>query len=122
MAKSRRMSRKGSRKSKKSMKKSRKGSRKAHRKGGARRMSRKTLGLFGRVYSPVNHLFQAAENSVSSLTSGTGSIVRTGLNTVNKVGKSVTGHADQAVRNIVSRKGRKASRKSRKARKASRKH
>lgn len=118
MAKSRRMSRKGSRKSKKSMKRSRKGS----RKGGARRMSRKTLGLFGRVYSPVNHLFQAAENSVSSLTSGTGSIVRTGLNTVNKVGKSVTGHADQAVRNIVSRKGRKASRKTRKSRKANRKH
>jgi hypothetical protein len=79
-------------------------------------MSKKSLGLFGRVYSPVNHLFMAAENSINSLARGTGSIARTGLNSVNKVGKSITRHADEAVRNVVSRKSRK-SRKNRKNRK-----
>jgi len=98
MAKSRRVTRRS---------RGRKGSRKH---GGAK--SKKSLGLFGRVYSPVNHLFMAAENSVNSLARGTGTIVRTGLNSVNKVGKSVSGHADQAVRNIVSR--RRKSRKNRK--------
>lgn len=103
----------------------------------ARRGTRKSgLGLFGRIYSPVNHLFQAAENSVNAVARGTSGIVRTGLGTVNKVGKSVTSHADMAVRNIVSRKkrkdrkqeggkrrkGRKGSRKSRKGKKGSRKH
>jgi len=90
------------------------------RKGGrrSRRGSRK-LGLFSRVYSPVNHLFQAAENSVNALTRGTGKIVHTGLNSVNKVGKSVAGHADKAVNGVVrgkSRKNRRSSRKSRKSR------
>jgi len=91
------------------MAKSRKVSRKSGRKG-----SRK-LGLFGRVYSPVNHLFQAAENSVNALTRGTGKIVHTGLNSVNKVGKSVATHADKAVIGVVSGKSRKNSRKNRRA-------
>jgi hypothetical protein len=88
-------------------------SRKVGRKG-----SRK-LGLFSRVYSPVNHLFQAAENSVNALTRGTGKIVHTGLNSVNKVGKSVAGHADKAVNGVVrgkSRKNRRSRRSSRKSR------
>ena len=93
-------------KSRRSTRRGRKGSRKhGGRRGG------KSMGLLGRVYSPVNHLFQAAENSVNALTRGTGSIVRTGLNSVNKVGKSVASHGDQAVRNIVSR--RRKSRKNR---------
>jgi hypothetical protein len=107
MAKSRRSSRTKSRRS---------SSRKSKGKRGGRRMSKKSLGLFGRVYSPVNHLFMAAENSINSLARGTGSIARTGLNSVNKVGKSITRHADEAVRNVVSRKSRK-SRKNRKNRK-----
>ena len=94
-------------KSRRSTRRGRKGS----RKHGGRRSGKKSMGLLSRVYSPVNHLFQAAENSVNSLARGTGSIVRTGLNSVNKVGKSVASHGDQAVRNIVSR--RRKSRKNR---------
>ena len=71
------------------------------------RRSRSNLGLFGRVYSPVNHLFMAAENGVNSLTKGTGKIVHTGLNSVNRVGKSLSSHADKAVRNVVSGRSRK---------------
>ena len=73
------------------------------------------LGLFGRVYSPVNHLFMAAENSVNAVTRGTGKIVRTGLGSVNRVGKSFTRHADMAVNGVVHGKRRK-NRKSRKSR------
>ena len=93
-------------------------SRRVSRKGG-RKGSRK-LGLFGRVYSPVNHLFQAAENSVNALTRGTGKIVHTGLNSVNKVGKSVVSHADKAVVGVVRGKSRKNRRSNRKSRRASR--
>ena len=74
------------------------------------------LGLFGRVYSPVNHLFMAAENSVNALTRGTGKIVHTGLNSVNKVGNSVAGHADKAVNGVVRGKSSRKNRKSRKNR------
>lgn len=114
------------------MAKSRRANRKGSRKHGGRRSgTRKSLGVFSRIYSPVNHLFQAAENSVKAVACGTSGIVRTGLGTVNKVGKSVTSHADGAVRNVLSRRkrhgggkrrGRKGSRKSRKGRKGSRKH
>ena len=77
------------------------------------RMSRSNLGLFGRVYSPVNHLFQAAEKGVNSLTRGTGKIVHTGLNSVNRVGKSLSNHADKAVRSVVTGKRRKNRRNTR---------
>ena len=93
-------------KSRRSTRRGRKGSRKhGGRRGG------KSMGLLSRVYSPVNHLFQAAENSVNSLARGTGSIVRTGLNSVNKVGKSIANHGDRAASNILSR--RRKSRKNR---------
>ncbi len=116
------------------MAKSRRANRRNSRKSGGRRMSgTKKLGLFRRIYSPVNHLIQAAENSVNAVARGTSGIVRTGLGAVNNVGKSVTSHADQAVRNIVSRRksrkhgggkrrGRKGRKGSRKHRKGSRKH
>jgi hypothetical protein len=50
-------------------------------------------------------------------------IMGTGLNGIDSMGLSLTGHANSAVRNVFTRKGgRKASRKHRKAsRKASRK-
>lgn len=83
----------------------RKGSRKSH--GGSRR------GLFSTIYAPVSHLIQAAEESVSAVTDTSRNVVRRGLRGVNNVGKSVTGHANAAVRNVVSRKNRQGSRKNR---------
>ncbi len=80
----------------------------------ARRATRKhsRKGLLGRVYSPIHHTLMAAKN-----------IMGTGLNGIDSMGLSLTGHANAAVRNVFTRKGgRKASRKaSRKSRKASRK-
>jgi hypothetical protein len=79
----------------------------------ARRATRKhsRKGLLGRVYSPIHHTLMAAKN-----------IMGTGLNGIDSMGLSLTGHANAAVRNVFTRKGgRKASRKSRKASRKSRK-
>ena len=103
MSKVSRKSRKTSRKtSRKSRKASRKTSRKHGRKhGGSRR------GIFSTVYSPVGHLVQAAEESVGAVTNTTRNILKSGLRGVNRIGRSVTGHANSARRNVVSRKSRK---------------
>ena len=74
------------------------------------------LRLFSRVYSPFSHALLAARNVSRSLFRGSESIIDTGLDTVNKAGSSVTNHADEAIRNIVSRKNRK-NRKNKKDRK-----
>jgi hypothetical protein len=79
----------------------------------ARRATRKhsKRGLLGRVYSPIHHTLMAAKN-----------IMGTGLNGIDSMGLSLTGHANSAVRNVFTRKGgRKANRKSRKASRKSRK-
>jgi hypothetical protein len=68
-------------------------------------------GLFSTVYSPVSHLLQATGEGVGAVTNTTRNMTKRGLSGVNKVGHSVTGHANAAIGNLVSR--RKGSRKSR---------
>lgn len=93
MAKSRRANRRANRKSRKAERKSRKA-----------RKSRRGGGLFGKIYSPVSHLLMATENAVGTVTGSVNSVAKTGLRGVDRIGKSVTGHANAAVRNLVSRK------------------
>ena len=113
MAHTRRAHRKSSRKT------HRKGSRKAHRKShrktqrkSHRKAQRGAGGIFTTVYSPVGHVLTATGEAVGTVTNTTRNILKSGLGGLNKIGKSVTGHADMAVRNVVSRK-RRGSRKSR---------
>jgi hypothetical protein len=85
----------------------------------SRRSTRK-LGLFRRIYSPLNHLVSATRNVGKTVFTRSGRIVDQGLGGVQNIGRSVVGHADGAVSNLInrkSRKNRKASRKSRKSRK-----
>ena len=89
----------------------RRNTRKGSRKN--RRNTRKGGGLFSTLYSPVSHLLKATGNSVSAVTNTTRNVARRGLSGVNRIGTSVTGHANAAVRNLVSRKSRKGSRKNR---------
>jgi hypothetical protein len=93
MAKSRRANRRANRKSRRAERKSRKN-----------RRTRRGGGLFGKVYSPVSHLLMATENAVGTVTGTVNSVAKSGLRGVNRIGKSVTGHANAAVRNLVSRK------------------
>jgi hypothetical protein len=108
MAKSRRNNmrksrRNNMRKSRRNARKSR--SRRANRKNATRRGGAR--GFFGKVYSPVSHLLQATGEAVGTVTGAVDSVAKTGIRGVNRIGKSVTGHADSAVRNLVSRKSRK---------------
>lgn len=63
-------------------------------------------GLFSTLYSPVGHLLQATSNTVSAVANTTRNVAKRGLSGLNRVGRSVTGHANMAVRNVVSRKRR----------------
>ena len=78
----------------------------------ARRATRKSKGLFRRVYSPIEHIIEAGRNISRAAFKRTGRIVNNGMGLVGNVGKSVTRHANKTVRNIVRRKNR-SSRKSR---------
>jgi hypothetical protein len=55
----------------------------------------------------VGQQFPEGDNGMNAITRGTGKIVHTGLNSVNRVGKSLSSHADKAVRNVVSGRSRK---------------
>ena len=95
-------------------------SRRASRRRSRSRRARRGGGLASKVYSPISHLLQATNEAVGTVTNTVKSVAKSGISGVNRIGKSVTGHADAAVRNVFSRKGRKASRKSRKGRKSRR--
>jgi len=82
-------------------------------------------GLFTRLYSPISHLLMAGNESVGAVANTGKGVVGQGFRGINKIGRSVTGHANQAVRNLLSRKNRKnnmMTRKNRKNRKNTRKN
>lgn len=89
-----------------------------------RNVSRKNRrGVFSYVYRPVGHLINAADSTVGAITNTTRNVVRSGLKGVNRVGRSVTGHANAAVSGLLKFKGRKGSRKgSRKSRRSTRRN
>jgi hypothetical protein len=81
----------------------------------ARRATRKSKGLFRRVYSPIEHLIEAGRNISRAAFKRTGRIVNNGIGLVGNVGKTVTTHANKTVRNVVKgRKNRKQTRRNRK--------
>ena len=92
----------------------------------ARRGStRRSRGIFTRLYSPVGHLLSAGKESVGAVTNTAKGVVGQGIGGLDRIGRSVTGHANQAVRDVFSRKGgkrraRKGSRKTRKGKKTTR--
>ena len=90
------------------------------------RRTRKSRGLVSRLYSPLHHAFLAGEEGVAAVTNTARNIVRTGIRGVDRVGSSVTRHADGAVRNVFTRKSRngggRKSRRSRRSRRTSRRN
>jgi len=66
----------------------------------------RTSGLFRKIYSPIGHLLQATGEAVGTVTNTARNVVRKGISGVNNIGRSVTGHANMAVRNVISRKRR----------------
>jgi len=88
---------------------------------GTRRSSR---GIFSRLYAPIGHLLSAGKESVGAVTNTAKGVVGEGIHGLDKIGRSVTKHANMAVKDVFTRKGgkRKASgtRKSRKSRRNTR--
>ena len=88
------------------------------------RSSRSSRGLFTRLYSPIGHLLMAGNESVGAVANTGKGVVGQGFRGLNKIGRSVTGHANQAVSNVFSRKNRRngVTRKNRKNRKNTRRN
>ncbi len=90
----------------------------------ARRGTRRSRGIFSRLYAPIGHLLSAGKESVGAVTNTAKGVVGEGIHGLDKIGRSVTKHANMAVKDVFTRKGgkRKASgtRKSRKSRRNTR--
>ena len=88
------------------------------------RSSRSSRGLFTRLYSPIGHLLMAGNESVGAVANTGKGVVGQGFRGLNRIGRSVTGHANQAVHNVFSRKNRRngMTRRNRKNRKNTRRN
>ena len=76
----------------------------------ARRGTRKSKGLFRRVYSPIQHLIEASRNVSRSVFRRGGKIVDNTLGLGQNVGGTVAKHLNGTVKNVLSRKNRKSRR------------
>jgi hypothetical protein len=79
--------------------------------------TRKSMRFFGRLYSPIDHLLQATGEIGRSVGKRSSNVLRSATGLVNNVGRSVTKHANCAVKNVMRRKNRRGTRKTRKQRK-----
>jgi hypothetical protein len=78
-------------------------------------------GIFRRLYSPIGHALMAGKNTVGAVTNTAKGVACEGISGLDKVGRSVTSHANMAVRNLVGPSRRRSVRKSgRKTKKAGR--
>ena len=73
-------------------------------------------GLIGRVYSPLNHVVSAARNIGKNAFTRSGKIVNTGLGFVQNTGRSLAGHANGAVSNLLGNRKTRNTRNTRKSR------
>lgn len=62
-------------------------------------------GLVSRLWSPFSHALSAGEETVGAVTNTAKGVVRESARGVNKIGKSVTGHFNAAIHDLI--KGRK---------------
>jgi len=79
------------------------------------RRSGKSLGLFSRLYSPISHAMMFGRNTTNKVANTAKGVARLGINGVDGVGKSFSGHLNATVRNVFSRrnKNRRQSRRQR---------
>ncbi len=84
----------------------------------ARRGTRRSRGIFSRLYAPIGHLLSAGKESVGAVTNTAKGVVGEGIHGLDKIGRSVTKHANMAVKDVFTRKGGK--RKTRKSRRNTR--
>lgn len=84
-----------------------------------RRNSTRKNGIFSRLWSPFGHTLKAGEESVGAVTNTAKGVVRESARGANKIGKSITGHFNAAVHDLIKGRrtmkgGRKTTRRNRK--------
>lgn len=76
-------------------------------------------GVFRRLYSPISHVLMAGKDTVGAVTNTAKGVACEGISGLDKIGHSVTSHANMAVRDLMGpsrrRRGRKGARKTKKA-------
>jgi hypothetical protein len=83
----------------------------------ARKGTRKSgLRLTQRVWAPFGHAINATGNSVGEVTGTASNVVRRGLKGAKRLGNIWTRHANMAVKNVVSRRGSRKTRRNRRSR------
>lgn len=75
----------------------------------ARKGSKRNSGmrLTRRVWAPVGHTINATGETVGEVVGTAGNIVKRGLKGARSLGNIWTRHANMAIKNVVSRKGRR---------------
>lgn len=79
-------------------------------------------GVFRRLYSPISHAIMASKESIGAITNTARDVACDGLTGLDKIGKSVTTHANMAVEDILGKRKRRSTRKSKKPKMAKRKN
>ena len=72
-----------------------------------RRQTRKTT-VFRRLYSPIKHTIMAGKETVSAITNTAKYVTCDGLSGLEKVGSSVTKHANMAVNDLLGKRRRRS--------------
>jgi hypothetical protein len=67
----------------------------------------KNTRLFRRIYSPVKHAVMATKESVGAVTNTAKGVACEGLSGLNRVGRSVTTHANMAVNELLGKRTRR---------------
>lgn len=85
-----------------------------------RRNTRKTK-VFGRLYSPMKHVIMASKESVGAVTNTAKAVTCDSLSGLNRIGSSVSRHANMAVDDLLGKRGKRSTRKGKGKRKHTRK-
>ena len=78
--------------------------------------TRKSRGIFGFLMRPVSALLQGTKGVVRKGTNTARNVVSRGINGVDSIGRTVTGAANGAIRNVNPFRGRKSRKNSRRNR------
>lgn len=77
----------------------------------AKKTRRGRLGVVSRLWSPFSHLLSATGDSVQEVGSTTGRILKETVGLPRRVGNTFARHSNMAVRNVLGRSSRRASKK-----------
>lgn len=73
-------------------------------------------GVFKRLYSPLKHAIMASKETVGAITNTTKNVACDGLSGLDKIGSSVTTHANMAVHDLLGKRSTRRRKSTRRGR------